>query len=47
MEGLRKFHVSFNIISIAYVCYLTLAGFMLCLYVDPEDGGDTFLRNIG
>jgi hypothetical protein len=23
------------------------AGFLLCLFFDPEDGGDMFLRNVG
>jgi hypothetical protein len=27
-------------------CYLLLAGFLLGLFSDPEDGGDMFLRNV-
>jgi hypothetical protein len=30
-----------------YACYLLQAGFLLGLFIDPEDGGDMFLRNIG
>jgi hypothetical protein len=28
-------------------CYLFLAGFLLGLIFDPEDEGDTLLRNVG
>jgi hypothetical protein len=28
-------------------CYLLHAGFLLVLFVDPEDGGDIFFRNVG
>jgi hypothetical protein len=27
--------------------YLLYAGFLPLLFVDPEDGGDSFLRNVG
>jgi hypothetical protein len=29
------------------VSYLPYVGFMLGLFFDLEDGGDTFLRNVG
>jgi hypothetical protein len=29
------------------VCYLLLLCYILCLFSDPEDGGDMFLRNVG
>jgi hypothetical protein len=28
-------------------CYMFHAGFLLGLFVDPEDGGDMFVRNFG
>jgi hypothetical protein len=28
-------------------CYLLHADFLLGLFLDPEDGGDMFLRNVG
>jgi hypothetical protein len=28
------------------VHYLLHAGFLLCLFFDPEDGGDMFLQNV-
>jgi hypothetical protein len=28
-------------------CYILHAGFLICLFFDPDDGGDMFLRNVG
>jgi hypothetical protein len=33
--------------SSGYSCHLLQAGFFLGLFVNPEDGGDMFLRNVG
>jgi hypothetical protein len=35
------------IYSTAYVMGILLAGFLLGLHFNPEDGGDKFLRNMG
>jgi hypothetical protein len=29
-----------------HACYMLHAGFLLALFFDPDDGGDTFLGNI-
>jgi hypothetical protein len=28
-------------------CYLLHVGILIGLFIDPEDGGDIFLRNVG
>jgi hypothetical protein len=28
-------------------CYVLVAGFFICLFFNPEDGSDMFLRNVG
>jgi hypothetical protein len=32
---------------ISSVCYLIYAGSLLCWFLEPEDGGDMLLRNVG
>jgi hypothetical protein len=34
-------------ISLALLATCVHAGFLLGLYIDPEDGGDMFIRNFG
>jgi hypothetical protein len=31
--------------SLQYIAMTLHAGFLLCLFIDPEDGGEVFLRN--
>jgi hypothetical protein len=36
-----------SIFLVPPACYLLHAGFLLDLFIDPEDGGEMFLRNVG
>jgi hypothetical protein len=33
--------------TVLEACYMPLAGFLLALFFDLEDGGDMFLLNVG
>jgi hypothetical protein len=39
--------VTENLIHEETACYLLHSDFLIGLFLDPEDGGETFLRNVG
>jgi hypothetical protein len=48
----NRLFVGFEVLAVAVIksyilcCYLLHANFLLCLFFDPEDGGNMFLQNI-
>jgi hypothetical protein len=45
LKTLKKF-VCNLVFSESFICYLLLAGFLLGLFFNPEDGGDMLHRNV-